>query len=453
MARIAVFLDHDIVIRHFLASGVLQQLQSTHQLTFVVPLDHRRVRTDVSQMGLEVVRPFKVDEGRAFLWRRLYQHDVLRRARHGGAENQQQIYSFWRETLGWKAFWQTRVMSQPGLYALYRRHTLRKIGGNTAFDELMTELAPDIILHPTVLEGLFVSDLIRWGREHNVPTVFLMNSWDNPAVKAMTVGQPDWLVVWGEQTRQLAHRHLGIALERTKALGAAQFDLYRRPPRQSRAELAAACGISAAHKIVLYAGSSKGVKEVQHLVAIENAITSGDLPPCHVLFRPHPWRGIISGELDFFSRPWQHVTIDPEMSDYYRRSRENPSIIHLPDTEYTHTLLSACDLLISPVSTILLEAVMHGKPIIAYLPEEDIDHNFFLRTMANMSFMQEFFDRTDCGPIRTMSDLIAAMRRLLAQGDRLGNADEIRRTSEYFVSQSGPGYAAAVEELIAQITA
>lgn len=448
MARVSVFLDHDIVIRHFLRNGLLQRLQARHDVTYVFPEAHKRVRSDFSELGLNNVRLFKVDEQRAFLWRRLYQHDVLRRARRGSAENKSQIYAFWRETLHRTAFWRTWFMSLPFLYGFYRRRALRKIGNSSSFDRLMEDLRPEVIVHPTVLEGLFVSDLIRWGRAHGVPTVFLMNSWDNPAVKAMTCGQPDWLVVWGEQTKRLANIHLGMPLDRIKTYGAAQFDVYREPPRLSRAEFFRKCGIPEDRKLAVYAGSSKGVKEVQHLIALENAIEKGHLPSCHILFRPHPWRGTIAGEVDFFSRSWKHISIDPEMADYYRSSLGNPAIIHSPDTDYTHTILSACDILISPVSTILLEAVMHGKPVLAYLPEEDIDANFFLRTMANMSFMQEFFSRTRCGPIKKMSELITATRQLLLTPDGEERAAEIRGTANYFVQPTPAGYAAAVEDLI-----
>src|SRR5438034_390593 len=82
-----------------------------------------------------------------------------------------------------------------------------------AHEALLGEEKPDVIVHPTVLEGLFVSDLIRWGRAHGVPTVYLMNSWDNPAVKAVAVGAPDRLVVWGEHSKQVAHERLGVPLE------------------------------------------------------------------------------------------------------------------------------------------------------------------------------------------------------------------------------------------------
>src|SRR2546428_13845442 len=97
---------------------------------------------------------------------------------------------------------------------------LARIGNDPALDTLLEEEKPDVLVHPTVLEGLFVSDLIRWGRVHRVPTVYLMNSWDNPAVKMVAVGAPDRLVGLGEQAKQGAPERLGIPLQHGLAVRA-----------------------------------------------------------------------------------------------------------------------------------------------------------------------------------------------------------------------------------------
>jgi CDP-glycerol glycerophosphotransferase (TagB/SpsB family) len=278
-----------------------------------------------------------------------------------------------------------------------------------------------------------------------------MNSWDNPATKAVTLGKPDWLAVWGEQTKEHARIHLGMESEKVPIFGAAQFDVYRQPPLKTREAYMAELGISPDQNVILYAGSSKGVKEVQHLIALEEAIESGKLPRSHIIFRPHPWRGVVAGEVDFCSRKWKHVSLDPQMKDYYRASLTDAKMIYTPKIEYTHLILSVCDLLISPVSTILLEAAMHGKPILAYLPEEDIDKNFFLRTMANMNFMQEFFERLECGPVGKMDDLIRRTSELL-KGSRESRSATVLEKTQYFVDQGEYTYLERLEKLLEQIT-
>jgi CDP-glycerol glycerophosphotransferase (TagB/SpsB family) len=449
MAKAAVFIDHDIIIRHFLMNGFLQQLEKGHHLTFIFPKNHRRVKTDPQSLNLKSYRLIEIDEERVYLLRRLYQHHVLRNARTG--LNKKFLYEFWKEALGRRTFTKTWINSFPVLYLLYKRKTLRKIGRNLALDQLLKEIEPDVIVHPTVLEGLFVSDLITWGKENKVPTIYLMNSWDNPSTKAMTLGHPDWLIVWGEQSKMHANVHLKMDKERILTFGAAQFEIYRHPPSMTSEEFKKKLGIDAEAKIVLYAGSSKRVKEVQHLIELERAIDEGRLPPCYIVFRPHPWRGVVEGEVDFFSCSWKWVIMDPSMKEYYVESRKDSGKIYLPDINYTHTILSACDMLISPVSTILLEAALHDKPILAFLPEEDIDKNFFLRTMYNMIFMQEFFQRMDCGPVMTMNGLIQKTKDILMNLNHV-QKNQVREKSTYFVNSSSQSYIDQLDGLIHRLT-
>src|SRR5207253_7927493 len=153
----------------------------------------------------------------------------------------------------------------------YKSLILARLGQNGALNNLLREERPDVIVHPTVLEGLFVSDLVHWGEANGKPTVFIMNSWDNPATKAMMLGYPDRLVVWGEQTKQHAIRHMNAPPESIVCLGAAQFDLYRRPPQEAPAEYKRRLGIPRERKVLLYAGSSNGLNETSHLIRLEEA--------------------------------------------------------------------------------------------------------------------------------------------------------------------------------------
>ena len=162
MAKLAVFIDHDIVLRHFLLSGVLPALEPEHEVVWVFPARHRRVTTDPDTLSLGRYRTVVVSEARLNGYRRLYHTTVLRRLR--GTQDQGPIFAFWREVLGRRGFWTSWCLSWPGIYHWYRRRMLARIADAPELDALLAEEKPDVIVHPTVLEGLFVSDLIRWGR-------------------------------------------------------------------------------------------------------------------------------------------------------------------------------------------------------------------------------------------------------------------------------------------------
>lgn len=212
MAKIAVFVDHDIIIRHFVLNRALEALSHEHDVIFVFPENHKRVRSDLSTLPVKRFRTVIVSDQRMQLYRCLYRSSVLKSMR--GTQNKHVVFNFWRGVVGWKRFWLDWVWSWPLTYKFYQAVMLVRLGENSALNNLLQDECPDVVVHPTVLEGLFVSDLVRWGEANGKPTVFIMNAWDNPSVKAMTVGYPDRLVVWGEQSRQHAVHYMGVLAEK-----------------------------------------------------------------------------------------------------------------------------------------------------------------------------------------------------------------------------------------------
>lgn len=449
LSRVAVFVDHDIMVRHFLANGVLPSLQGENEVVYVFPHEHRRVKTDLKTLPIGRVRTLAVSDERMWRYRRLYVASVLRSLRF--TADRKPLFRFWRESLGASAFWESWLYSWPVAYPYYRRKMLARIGDNPELEQLLREERPDVIVHPTVLEGLFVSDLIEYGRRLATPTVFLMNSWDNPAVKAMMVGAPDRLIVWGDHSRQLAHTRLGVPLERMLSFGAAQFDVYREPPRPAPEGYRARLGLPAGNRLLLYAGSSKGLDETSHLALLEDAIESGMLVRCSVLYRPHPWRARAPGEQDFYARSWRHVVMAPDMADYYKRARAGDNSIYLADYRETHATLAAVDAVISPLSTILLEAALHGKPIAAYLPDEDMRANSALFTMVKTVHYRTFFERVDCIKCQRREDLVADCGRLLEAAADPERARSLREQCEFFVAPTASSYVQQLRALIAEL--
>ncbi len=446
MAKITIFVDHDIIVRHFVLNRVLAPLEKEHEVVYVFPEHHRRVTVDPRSLPIPYHRAVAVSDDRAYLYRRLYHATVLRRLRR--TRDKGPIFRFWKETLGVRGFWESWCYSWPITHAWYRRQMLARIGESAPLNALLAEEKPEVILHPTVLEGLFVADLVRWGQAHGVPTIYLMNSWDNPAIKAMTVGVPDRLVVWGEHSKRLAHERLGIPIERVVAFGAAQFGVYREPPREAPARYRERLGVPAGVRLLLYAGSSKGLNETDHLCILERAIEAGELPNCRVLYRPHPWRDSLKGEADFFALRWKHVIMAPDMAEYYRRRRAGEKGIYMADYAETHVTLSAIDAVISPLSTILLEAAMHGKPIAAYLPDEDVRNNIAVLSMAKTVHFREFFERVDCVLCERPEDLIRDCRQLLQVASRSSSSEQLKRQCEFFVEPADRSYAELLGDLV-----
>lgn len=438
--KILVFIEHDIVIRHFVQSGVFAELIAKHDVTFVFPEPgYKRVTMDVSTLELGApYRHLTVHQQRLLIWKRLFQVDLLR-WRRGPLFRALRILH--REMMGPKAAAFYTFLGLPIIHALFRRRAFAKVAAipNEDLERLIEEEAPDLLIHPSVLEGVYINDLVAVSKTADIPLTVIMNSWDNPCTKRAMVGAPDWLLVWGEQTKSHAIEFAKMAPERAVIFGAAQFDVYRHPPRVDRAEFCARHDIDPMDRILLYAGSSKGTDEFSHLMEIENAIERGAFGRLVVVYRPHPWGGGGKGGDRILDHPWRHVRIESTMRAYLEKVGRGDTSMSFPDYRDTHDVLSSIDFLVSPLSTIILEGALHGKPTLCFLPVEETDARHFQLALPLKHF-EDMFNMSDFLVATGKDEFISGIEKLLLRYDDKDFVGRLAKTCQHFVEPFEQSY-------------
>jgi hypothetical protein len=449
--KVLVFVEHDIIYRHFVRSRVFDHLGQRHEVVFVVPEGPAGAkRMSVALAPEEVVgriTKLHVDPARLFQWRRLFQVSQF----------------VWRPGLAWKRLRAlTRrfvgprasvlytVLALPGIYHIFRARTLRTICAMpSGMAELIERERPDVLVHPTVLDGLFVNDIVLHGAERGLPTVLIMNSWDNPSTKRAVVGTPDALLVWGPQTKSHAVTFMGMAPDRVLEFGAAQFDIYRAPARIDRVEFCRRHNVDPAHPVLLYAGSSKGTDEFAHLRRIEDAIDAGKLPLMSVIYRPHPWgAGGFRGER-IIDHAWRHVRIEESMRAYLEAVRDGRKGISLPDYAETHDVLSNVDALVSPLSTIILEALLHGKPALCFLAAAQAGSSLDLQ--ATLVHFEDMYDDPEVPIARGEDALIPGLADLMGKVGEPGLPKRLAASAAHFVTSFEAPYGERLTACLEQL--
>ena len=186
--KVLVFIEHDIVVRHFIHSGVFRPLAAKHDVLFVFPEEgHKRVTTDIASLDLGA--PFirlAVDQDRRKLWKRLFQVNHLRWRR---GRQQAVMRKFYWHALGWKAALMYSLLGFPGVYQIYKRHIMTTMAArpHEGLEALIAEQRPDVIVHPSVLEGEYINDLVDACQRHDIPLTVIMNSGDNPSTKSAII--------------------------------------------------------------------------------------------------------------------------------------------------------------------------------------------------------------------------------------------------------------------------
>lgn len=458
-----VFLDYDIVVRHFIMGGAFLQLEHEYDVLFVFHTDttseKQGINHDVSKLGLKNHIRFEVPRWRMGSWYKIFAITSLHR--------QMWTRNFWplrqriARAIGKTGWWRSIIFSLyalHGIFPLYRWRYLKRQGIYAPLLAFIEEQAPDIVFAPTLLAGYFINDLGLIAKKLNIPYVAMMNSWDNPSQKAVATELPDRLVVWGEQTRRHAIKCIGMPADKVVTFGAAQFQVYRRPVTESDAELRRIFAAPPHGPIILYAGVSKSVNETRHLKLLDQGIESGAIPPCHVIYRPHPWRGrLIEGEENFFDQGFRHISMDPHMADRYRGIVADPAAtLYMADYDVTRKLMHLITAAISPLSTMMLEVIMHEKPVLSFFSQEDIHAKYGKSTRLSfrLAHFHGFFDCPGIQRCAEQSELPAAVARLIEDAKDPMIRQALGRHADFYVVRDGPIYGervlALADELVEQ---
>ncbi len=447
--KILVFVDHDIIVRHFLHSGVFAELSRHHDVVYVLPeAENKRITLPDAELGIDprAIRRLRTHRLRLALTQKMLLTNLLvwRPGRQHAA-----LRTFHRHVAGRKAALLHSFLALPGIHSVFKRIYARRLKAapHLELEALLDAERPDVVIHPTVLAGLFINDLVTVCGERGIPLVAIMNSWDNPSTKRAMTGSPDWLLVWGPQTHQHAVDFLKMPPERVICFGSAQFNVFRNPSRLSRAEFCARHELSPDRRILLYAGSSKGTDEFKHLCMLDDAIENATLPDAAVVYRPHPWGNGGKGGSRIIDHEWRHVRIEATMKVYLDRVKNEGRAMATPDYRDTHDLLSCIDALVSPLSTILLEGAMHGKPALCFLPAEDEAEDHY-RLALPMIHFEGLFSNPLFPIARGDAELVPSVGGLLVTtGDEAFGA-KLQQACEHFVTSFPQGYERRLREFI-----
>jgi hypothetical protein len=434
--KILIFVDHDIIIRNFVRNSVFDELAARHDVLFYFPepgySNNTRVSIDVNTLGLgERARHLEVHKKRLHRWVKLCQASRLRIRPWLRKSTTRSIIIRHAPPELLKEY---KRLSLPGIYMWFKWRALRdlKLIRNRQLEAVLDAEKPDAIIHPTVLNGPYIHDLCDYSTRLGIPMVAIMNSWDNPGTKANMHLKPDWLLVWGEQTKEHAEKFLDMDPAKAVAFGVAQFDNYRNPPRMNRDDFCREHGIPSDKTVLLFAGAGKLNDEFSHLKALDDAAASGELGNTVVIYRPHPWGQGGKDGFRIIDYPWKNIRIENSMRGYLEILRDDPEAVSFPDYGNTVDVLNNIDALITPLSTIIIEAAILGKPGMCFLPMAEKDAADFHENVQLVHFkeilgMPEFVKGVD------MEQLLPKTKELLERVGDAGFSEHLKERTRFFI--------------------
>ena len=457
--KILIFIDHEVIIRHFIANDTFKELELKNEVIYVFNEDidrfeFRKNKIICNKIAKDKIKYTRITRERIGKWFLLYIVAVFRQYRIVSTNKSNKSHfrarvEFEIKRLGRRNVFLAKMGGLPIIYQVLKFIFSTYLGIHKDVDQLLKEEKPDLLIHPSLLNGYFINELFKASKKFNLKLIILMNSWDNCSTRAFCTGYPDKLVVWGEQTKMHAKQFLNMPEDKIECFGSAQFEIYKTLPNDTREELGKFFNVNPSKKILLYAGVSNSKNETKILKMLENAIKKSELPDCHVIYRPHPWRrDLMKGEENFFDISWNHISMDPTMIKFYKSCLTNPTKnIYLADYQISNKLLTLVDGVISPLSTMLIESLIKGKPVLAFFPDFNKNEPLVLNHIHYAEFI-EFEETNSCFK---EIDFIPSCRRLIRQIESDSYSKILKKKAEFFVSKKIETYGLQLEKLVSKM--
>lgn len=270
---------------------------------------------------------------------------------------------------------------------------------------------PDVVVS-THLSQTYGRGLVAVANQMGIPTIGNLNSWDN-AWKGLKV-RPKLITCWSENNKDELCKLASYQANHVDVIGAPAFDAYFSADAQwTRADLCARLGLDSNRPILLFAtlGQFKQqIDETNPLEVLLRAVDTGEISGNpQVVARLHPW-----SKEAYFGSLLRHPCVVVSRYENYV-----PGLTWTPTREeaiLAGNLLRHADVVISPGSTMVVEAAIFDTPVVVpvfneYMP--DVFENYFRQTWLNQHFGRIY--QNDWAPVvKQPEDMIFAINHALA---------------------------------------
>jgi hypothetical protein len=376
--RILIPIPGDIFIRNFIDSGAFSRLEAEYEIHFLVS---SIVKAKIPFQNIHVVSSDQVSKRThaRYLIGYLSMKRFRRRSKTFPIKYRETFYN--RLSPAKKAI--ANALSLPVMAELVIRSREALLGTLPEVDRLIQEIAPDFMVIPSGISDSFSIDCLKSAKKQGIRHLLLMFNWDNVSCKGVLSVVPDHMGVWGEQTHEQAVKIHGLSPKAVHILGSPQFEAYFKPVALSRTEFRSKHALPQDKLIVVYLGVARYRDEIATLSELEKAIAAGQLPDTHILYRPHPWKETYPGERNFFEMGFKHITMDPQLAEHYRNQMTASGYStksFVPEYGHYPAMLNAVDAVISSLTTMGIESMLMGKPVLLPVFPDD-KHSFSLDTL------------------------------------------------------------------------
>lgn len=399
--RVLAFIENDMYVRNFVTSGALDLLMQAEGFGICVSKMVRRLRSSIPADRIRGV--YEWNQNNLDLVYQLNKVSTLAlREKSSTLDIKAEACLFGEYTPD------EMVLASARDFGMTRGFFVRRLKDNPSLERIVAQYRPHLAVFPITGVEATGAELVSLSRRHGFRTLFLVNGWDNLCSKGVFPLLPDYLGAWGPQSLVDAVDIQGMRPHRIFLLGCARYEDYFRPGVADQSPFP--------HKYILFAGATTPCDELTPLRHCEEVLEETGVSDVKVVYRPHPWREKRKCFDLFEPEKYQHVMLDPQIAaDYFKEKRQDTESVssqNFPALGYYPSLVNHALFVISPMSSMTLEAALFDVPALV-LAHDDGYHPIPPHLQAEYHHFEGADEMPGWFFVRELAELKARFRSLV----------------------------------------
>lgn len=255
------------------------------------------------------------------------------------------------------------------IFLLYKFFFIDILKVNRELEKKILLLKPDLVILPTQSQTPCDNDVAKICSKNKITTLYLVDNWDNLSDKSKILFSPDYLAVWGEQTKKHAINIQSHDKNKIFKIGTPRFESYFLKRNQKLKRIFN-------FRYILFLGTALEFDEYRILKKINEIL---DCKPFNkkikLVYRPHPWR--MSDKIFSFDK-CSNIVLDPQMKkNYFSKNSKKMNLSFQPNLSYYPSLIKNSEFILGGLTSMIIESlIFYKKYIITALPEDKFNNQF-----------------------------------------------------------------------------
>jgi hypothetical protein len=453
--KIFIIISSDIFVRNYINSGAFSKLEAEYDCHYLISnkvsissplknlnhnfyeLDPLTESTYAKIFHLTMMRSLHLSKSFP------YRHMRLKASKSSLSElaKQHKLFTLIKLLiLKIISFLEKIILKNDFAYNLYKSFLINRISFNEFIVSMLAEHSPELVIYPSSAYDPDGVEISRVCEELKLKSLFLVDNWDNLSSKSILWHKPNYITVWGPQSKIHAIDIQGFKDSQVTNIGTPRFEKYfelRDTEIKSMFDF----------KYILFVGSSLPFDEANVLAKLDHIVDKNlsSLGNVKIIYRPHPWR---MGKDSINDLSLKHVILDPQLKDSYSQGLNSTTF--QPSLDYYPSLIKNAEFVTGGLTSMLIEASIFRKNFLglAHIETDNVTSpNEVLNNFTHFDGIQNIDTINFC---YNLDDLESKFMNLLLESSPI-NSSNLEKQLSFFYFNDGYQYSERLGRLCKEL--